>query len=211
MILKTLAVADRTVESYWKGMRPGYCGEGVSTQAHVEGPTDEPILPPIGEASHDRLDPADYRIALVAQERPSSSVLTARPSTISRVFLLPLTWQELLHKVRGELIPAELRDQAMILRFGKVKMNFLTMQVSKSEKAVALTALQFKLLRFLTRSPERVFSRDELLNEVWGYKNYPSTRTVDTHICSLRQKLEPDPARPVHFLTVCRMGYKFVP
>ena len=53
--------------------------------------------------------------------------------------------------------------------------------------------------------------RDELLNEVWGYQNYPSTRTVDNHILKLRQKLEKDPANPVHFRTVHGMGYKFVP
>jgi DNA-binding response OmpR family regulator len=56
-----------------------------------------------------------------------------------------------------------------------------------------------------------VISRTELLNEAWGYTNYPSTRTVDNHIFMLRQKLERNPARPVHFLTVNRMGYKFVP
>jgi DNA-binding response OmpR family regulator len=55
-----------------------------------------------------------------------------------------------------------------------------------------------------------VISRDELLNEVWGYQNYPSTRTVDNHILKLRQKLEKDPTNPVHFRTVHGMGYKFV-
>ena len=210
MALKTLAVSDSTVGSYWKETRPDCRREGVSTQADVEGQGDEPILSHIGKASHERLDSDDYRIALVPQVRPSSAGLTPRPSTISRVFLLPLTWQELLQKVRGEFT-AESRGQTVISRFGQVKVNFSTMQVSKSEKPVALTAQQFKLLRFLTQAPERVFSRDELLNEVWGYKNYPSTRTVDNHICSLRRNLEPNPARPVHFLTVRSLGYRFVP
>jgi len=57
------------------------------------------------------------------------------------------------------------------------------------------------------QNPERVISRDELLNEVWGYQNYPSTRTVDNHILKLRQKLERDPANPVHFRTVHGVGY----
>jgi len=56
-----------------------------------------------------------------------------------------------------------------------------------------------------------VISREELLNEVWGYQNYPSTRTVDNHILRLRQKLENDPANPTHFLTVHGAGYKFLP
>ena len=76
---------------------------------------------------------------------------------------------------------------------------------------IALTAQEFKTLKFMMQNAERVISRDELLNEVWGYQNYPSTRTVDNHILKLRQKLEKDPANPVHFRTVHGMGYKFVP
>jgi DNA-binding response OmpR family regulator len=85
------------------------------------------------------------------------------------------------------------------------------MKISRSEKPVALTAQEFKLLKFFTQFPEQVFSRNQLLNEVWGYNSYPSTRTVDNHICMLRQKLEPVPTEPIHFLTVYRMGYKFAP
>ena len=65
--------------------------------------------------------------------------------------------------------------------------------------------------KYFTQNPERVVSREELLNEVWGYTNYPSTRTVDNHILKLRQKLEPDPANPRHLLTIYGAGYKFVP
>jgi len=61
------------------------------------------------------------------------------------------------------------------------------------------------------QSPGRVFSRSELLNEVWGYQNYPSTRTVDNHIWKLRLKLEGDPGNPLYFQTVHGTGYKFVP
>ena len=74
-----------------------------------------------------------------------------------------------------------------------------------------MTAQEFKLLHYLARWPEKVISREELLNEVWGYHNYPSTRTVDNHILRLRQKLEPDPANPRFFLTMHGAGYKFVP
>jgi two-component system alkaline phosphatase synthesis response regulator PhoP len=71
--------------------------------------------------------------------------------------------------------------------------------------------MEFKMLNFLVQRPGQVISRDELLDEVWGYDNYPCTRTVDNHILRLRQKLESDPGRPVHFLTVHSAGYKFVP
>jgi DNA-binding response OmpR family regulator len=72
-------------------------------------------------------------------------------------------------------------------------------------------AKEFKTLEFLTKNAQRVISRDELLNEVWGYQNYPCTRTVDNHMLRLRQKLESDPSHPSHFLTVHGRGYKFVP
>jgi DNA-binding response OmpR family regulator len=70
---------------------------------------------------------------------------------------------------------------------------------------------EFKTLEFLIKNAERAISRDELLVEVWGYKDHPLTRTVDTHMLRLRQKLDNDPSNPSHFLTVHRLGYKFVP
>jgi two-component system alkaline phosphatase synthesis response regulator PhoP len=73
-----------------------------------------------------------------------------------------------------------------------------------------MTAQEFKLLKFLIQNPGRVITRTELLNEVWGYHDYPSTRTVDNHIWKLRLKLENEPDNPVHFLTVHGTGYKFV-
>jgi DNA-binding response OmpR family regulator len=85
------------------------------------------------------------------------------------------------------------------------------MEVRRSDRSVSLTAMEFKVLKFFVSNPNRVISRDHLLNEVWGYDNYPCTRTVDNHVLKLRQKLESDPADPVHFLTVHGAGYKFVP
>jgi DNA-binding response OmpR family regulator len=98
-----------------------------------------------------------------------------------------------------------------VLTFGDARVDFTSMEASMAGKAMTLTAQEFKLLKFFAASPGRVLSRDELLNEVWGYQNYPSTRTVDNHILRLRQKLEPDPANPRYFLTLHGAGYKFVP
>jgi DNA-binding response OmpR family regulator len=95
--------------------------------------------------------------------------------------------------------------------FGGISADFNKMEVIRDGEAVQLTAQEFKTLKFMAQNAERVISRDELLNEVWGYQNYPSTRTVDNHILKLRQKLEKDPGNPVHFRTVHGMGYKFVP
>jgi len=95
--------------------------------------------------------------------------------------------------------------------FGGVKGCFSTMEIHRNGRPVILTFKEFKTLAYLIKNPRRVISRDELLNEVWGYENYPCTRTVDNHILKLRQKLERDPSRPVHFRTVQGAGYKFLP
>src|SRR5229473_1147004 len=79
-----------------------------------------------------------------------------------------------------------------VLEFGEAHVDFTSMEAALAGKPVTLTAQEFKLLKFFAGSPGRVLTRDELLNEVWGYQNYPSTRTVDNHILRLRQKLEPD-------------------
>jgi DNA-binding response OmpR family regulator len=97
------------------------------------------------------------------------------------------------------------------LLFGDIEIDFTAMEAKRSGFPVALTAQEFKLLKFLAASPGCVISREQLLNEVWGYQNYPTTRTVDNHVLRLRQKLEPDAARPRYFLTVHGAGYKFVP
>jgi DNA-binding response OmpR family regulator len=95
--------------------------------------------------------------------------------------------------------------------FGGVKGCLSTMEIHRNGRPVILTFKEFKTLVYLTKNPRRVISRDELLNEVWGYQNYPCTRTVDNHILRLRKKLEPEPAHPKHFHTVHRVGYKFLP
>jgi DNA-binding response OmpR family regulator len=95
--------------------------------------------------------------------------------------------------------------------FGDVTINFPAMEALRKGEPVVLTAMEFKTLKYFIQNARRVISRDELLNEVWGYENYPCTRTVDNHILKLRQKLERNPSRPVHFRTMHGAGYKFLP
>jgi DNA-binding response OmpR family regulator len=95
------------------------------------------------------------------------------------------------------------------LTFGDVEVDFTSMEAHRAGKTLTLTAHEFKLLKFLALSPGRVVSREELLDQVWGYDNYPTTRTVDNYILRLRQKLEPDPSSPQFFLTIYGAGYKF--
>jgi DNA-binding response OmpR family regulator len=102
-------------------------------------------------------------------------------------------------------------NAADTFEFGGVKGCLSTMEIHRNGQPVTLTSKEFKTLAYLIKNPRRVISRDELLNEVWGYDNYPCTRTVDNHIFKLRKKLEPEPANPMHFHTVHRAGYKFLP
>jgi hypothetical protein len=95
--------------------------------------------------------------------------------------------------------------------FGEVTVNFSAMESHRKGQPVALTCKQFKTLAYLIKNARRVITRDELLNEVWGYQCYPCTRTVDNHILQLRRKLEAEPARPKHFQTVRGTGYRFLP
>jgi DNA-binding response OmpR family regulator len=123
----------------------------------------------------------------------------------------PFSPKELLARVRAAIRRSARPVTGDTMSFDGVAVDFAKMQVTRQGQAVALTPQEFKILKFMAQTPERVISREQLLNEVWGYQSYPTTRTVDNHILKLRQKLENDPANPVHFRTVHGAGYKFVP
>jgi DNA-binding response OmpR family regulator len=95
--------------------------------------------------------------------------------------------------------------------FGDVKLDFRTYQATKTGEMLELTPREFRILRFFIDHVDEVVSRESLLNHVWGYDSAAFTRTVDTHMARLRQKIESVPAEPRHFITVHRVGYKFVP
>lgn len=150
-------------------------------------------------------------------------ILSAASDVVDKVLLLelgaddyvtkPFSPRELLARVRAAVRRANRQSAGTsgAQTFGEVSVDFAKMEVLRGGQAVTMTAQEFKVLKFLMENAERVVSRDELLNEVWGYQNYPSTRTVDNHILKLRQKLEIDPAQPIHFRTMHGAGYKFVP
>ena len=95
--------------------------------------------------------------------------------------------------------------------FDGISVDFTKMEVTRDGQAIGLTAQEFKTLKFMMRNAERVISRDELLNEVWGYQNYPSTRTVDNHILKLRQNLEKKSSQSGTLPNGPRHGLQFVP
>ena len=147
-------------------------------------------------------------------------VLSAASDVSDKVLLLelgaddyvtkPFSPRELLARVRAALRRTVKAPMGEKFSFDDIHIDVSKMEVIREGKQITLTAQEFKTLKFMLQNPERVITRDELLNEVWGYHNYPSTRTVDNHILKLRQKLERDPANPVHFRTVHGVGYKFV-
>lgn len=124
---------------------------------------------------------------------------------------IPFSPRELLARLRSLMRRASRVSPATQYFFADVTIDFARMTITRDGEPIMVTAKEFKTLEFLTRNAYRVISRGELLNEVWGYENYPCTRTVDNHILRLRQKLESDPSRPSHLLTVHGVGYKFVP
>lgn len=155
-------------------------------------------------------EPDKYRIAFVSFHNARDRNGTPQPAgKMGRFFLLPLTWREFETGLRAG-VAHSLREDTN-LRFGRVSIDLLSMEVRRSDCPVTLTAMEFKVLNFFVLNPKRVISRDQMLNEVWGYDNYPCTRTVDNHVLKLRQKLESTPAAPVHFRTVHGIGYKFIP
>ena len=96
------------------------------------------------------------------------------------------------------------------LRFGKVFIDFKRFEARRAGKVLNMSRKEFGILRLLAARVGEVVTRDELLDEVWGYEQYPTTRTVDNHIALLRSKLEEDPSKPRHLLTVHGVGYKLV-
>jgi len=148
-------------------------------------------------------------------------VLSAKSDVLDKVLLLeigaydyvtkPFSPRELLARVRAAVRHSTQLTRGDVFGFDDVTVSFSKVEVTCRGEPVSLTAQEFKTLRFMIQNPERVISREELLGKVWGYQNYPFTRTVDNHMLKLRHKLERDPSHPVHFKTIHSAGYKFVP
>ena len=144
-------------------------------------------------------------------------ILTARGEESDRVLGLdlgaddyvtkPFSVRELMARVRALLRRAQ--PSTGELRFADVAIDFQSYAATKAGKTIEMTRKEFGILKYLSSRAGVVVSRDELLNEVWGYDAFPTTRTVDNHIAGIRAKLEQ--GEPKHLITVHGVGYKFVP
>jgi DNA-binding response OmpR family regulator len=149
-------------------------------------------------------------------------MLTARGQEIDKVIGLeagaddyvtkPFGLNELLARLRAHLRRAARQVADIeVYRFGDIKLNFKQYRASKGERLLELTPREFEILKFFILHKDEIVTREQLLDEVWGYDNFPISRTVDNHIAKLRQKIEDVPAEPQYIITVHRVGYKFVP
>ena len=148
-------------------------------------------------------------------------MLTARGQEIDKVVGLelgaddyvtkPFSIRELLARVKAVLRRVESAPKGKDrYTFGDVEVNLQSCQVSRRGRSLDFSSKEFDLLKYFLSHPGEALTRDRLLEEVWGYDKFPTTRTVDAHIVRLRQKLEPRPEDPRFFLTVHGTGYKFV-
>jgi len=146
-------------------------------------------------------------------------VLSAVGEEIDKVLLLeigaddyivkPFGTRELLARIKALL--RRTGSDTKVLRFGDVEVDVDRRNTSRQGRDVKLTPAEYNLLLYFLHNADRALTRDVILNSVWGYESYPNSRTVDAHVVRLRQKLEPDPNVPRHFLTVHGVGYRFLP
>lgn len=150
-------------------------------------------------------------------------MLTAKGEEIDKVLGLelgaddyitkPFSLRELLARIKAVLRrkPGTIMGEKQSIKIGNLEVNFSTYNAFSGKQPVPMSHKEFEVLKYLWQHQNQTVSRDSLLEDVWGYEEYPTTRTVDNFILKLRQKIENNPAHPRHILTVHGIGYKYVP
>jgi two-component system alkaline phosphatase synthesis response regulator PhoP len=122
----------------------------------------------------------------------------------------PFSVRELSARVRAVLRRPGLRSEVESYSFGSIRIDFKRCLAFKGKRQIALTRKELEIIKYFIEHRGEALTRDRMLDEVWGYERFPTTRTVDNHILKLRQKLEDDPENPRFILTVHGIGYRFV-
>jgi DNA-binding response OmpR family regulator len=197
-----------------------------------------PALAEDGRAGYERAIALKPRLILVDLKMPRLSgaevckrlrargmktpliVLSAAAGELDKVQLLdigaddyvvkPFVVRELLARIRA-VLRRTTPEETKVLEFGEIAVDLTRRVVTREGQELKLTRAEYNLLTYFLQNPDRVLTREAILNSVWGYDYCPHTRTVDAHVVRLRQKLERDAARPRHFLTVHGVGYRFLP
>jgi two-component system alkaline phosphatase synthesis response regulator PhoP len=148
-------------------------------------------------------------------------MLTARGQEMDKVIGLevgaddyvtkPFSLKELLARVRAHLRRSSKQVAELeSYQFGEIELNFKKYQALKKGQPLELSPREFEILKYFIQHRGETVTREQLLDDVWGYENYPFTRTIDNHIAKLRQKIEDAPAEPKYIITLHRVGYKFL-
>jgi len=159
-------------------------------------------------------DKSDTPIIMLTSRRSETDRIAGLELGADDYVVKPFSPQELVSRVRAVLrrtISATEPIPDPPLVFGNLRIDPTTRLVHVDKKEINLTAKEFDLLLLLSRHPRQVFSRDQLLDQVWGHSEYIDPGTVTVHIRRLREKIEEDPSVPFHILTVWGIGYKFLP
>jgi len=149
-------------------------------------------------------------------------MLTAKGEEIDKVLGLeigaddymtkPFSIRELLARIKAHLRreKREGKKAPEVYRFGDVEIDFTHFKVKRKDKALDLTSLEIDIMKYFIAHREEVVTREALLDKIWGYEKYPTTRTIDNHILKLRKKIEGNPSHPEYILSVYGEGYRFV-
>ncbi len=153
----------------------------------------------------------DLPIIMLTAKSQEAEIVTGLELGADDYITKPFSVLELLARIKAVFrrvkSGSEIPD---VHRFGNLEINFKKYYASKKGKSLKLSPREYELLRcFITRQGE-IISRDELLNQIWGYDSFPNTRTVDAHIAKLRRKIEDNPEEPKLIITIHGIGYKFL-
>ncbi len=158
-----------------------------------------------------RADGVDTPIMMLTSKKKENDKVMGLEIGADDYMTKPFSTRELVARIRALLRrKSEIRKEIEEYAFGDIEVDFRKQEVLKKKKIVRLSVKEIDILKYFIQHEGEVVTRDMLLNDIWGYEKFPTTRTVDNYVLSLRKKIEDDPAAPLHLLTVHTAGYKFV-